>query len=361
VLAHVTLWSDLSVPTLAFNVYLTGYDVQSLNVRDVFNGTVPRTASAGQDPQGTISPKGLFSQDINFASCSGQLPPPALPANYIDHIRRAHTGLSDPFNSNGCVGRSFGDNIARGYITVDTVNNCTLRVAGQPGYFGPGGTGDATNQNVLWGDYFFVNSAQNLAQGDALVHIEASATNPETSVPGEYTFYGRYVTFNASDNREPLGSKWAARFLNGGVFSGGTSLSVWRDPKVQGAPFVCGTAPTWFPLSQEDVFAFDEQEHPENVATGSPNPFPAGAQRTVVDGPELGVTPTFGWLYLNLNTTVVPAGSNPPEDPAAAQSIVSTEMDASGRFAVSFQGNLLESAKTVTHSCIDGTSPPCSP
>src|SRR6185436_8654026 len=35
VLAHVTLWSDLSVPTLAFNVYLTGYDVQSINVRDI--------------------------------------------------------------------------------------------------------------------------------------------------------------------------------------------------------------------------------------------------------------------------------------------------------------------------------------
>src|SRR5436309_9338206 len=35
VLAHVTVWTDLSVPVLDFNVYLTGYDVQSLNLRDI--------------------------------------------------------------------------------------------------------------------------------------------------------------------------------------------------------------------------------------------------------------------------------------------------------------------------------------
>src|SRR5262245_32657303 len=46
VLAHVTVWSDLAVPTLAFNVYLTGYDVQTINIRDVLNGSLPFTASA---------------------------------------------------------------------------------------------------------------------------------------------------------------------------------------------------------------------------------------------------------------------------------------------------------------------------
>ena len=75
------VWSDLSVPVLDFNVYLTGYDVQTINLRDILvNGILPRTASAGQDPTDTISPKGAFSQDINFASCTGLLPPPTLPA-----------------------------------------------------------------------------------------------------------------------------------------------------------------------------------------------------------------------------------------------------------------------------------------
>src|SRR3954447_15670834 len=62
VLAHVTIWSDLSVPVLAFNIYLTGYDVQTLNLRDLLvNGVLPQTASAGQDPNDTISPKGAKS------------------------------------------------------------------------------------------------------------------------------------------------------------------------------------------------------------------------------------------------------------------------------------------------------------
>ncbi|HEV7516602.1 MAG TPA: hypothetical protein VGR07_09915, partial [Thermoanaerobaculia bacterium] len=53
VLAHVVVWSDLSVPVLDFNVYLTGYDVQSINLRDVLKGNLPQTASAGQDPSDT--------------------------------------------------------------------------------------------------------------------------------------------------------------------------------------------------------------------------------------------------------------------------------------------------------------------
>src|SRR3978361_1222260 len=51
VLAHMTIWSDLSVPVLDFNIYLTGYDVQTINLRDiVVNGALPQTASTAQDP-----------------------------------------------------------------------------------------------------------------------------------------------------------------------------------------------------------------------------------------------------------------------------------------------------------------------
>jgi hypothetical protein len=107
VLAHVVIWSDLSVPVLDFNIYLTGYDVQSINLRDIIvNGTLPRTASAGQDPADSISPHGDFSQDINFASCTGQLPPPSLPTNFTDHLKRSLTGLSSPVLGNLCAGRT---------------------------------------------------------------------------------------------------------------------------------------------------------------------------------------------------------------------------------------------------------------
>ncbi len=62
VLAHVVVWSDLSDHVLDFNVYLTGYDVQTISLRDIFvSGNLPRTADDGNDPSDTISPQGPAS------------------------------------------------------------------------------------------------------------------------------------------------------------------------------------------------------------------------------------------------------------------------------------------------------------
>jgi hypothetical protein len=33
--ARVTLWTDYSYPVITFNIYLTGYDVQPINLFDV--------------------------------------------------------------------------------------------------------------------------------------------------------------------------------------------------------------------------------------------------------------------------------------------------------------------------------------
>ena len=365
VLAHVVVWSDLSVPVLDFNIYLTGYDVQTVNMRDILNGTLPRTASDGQDPTDTISPQGDFSQDINFASCTGQLPLGPLSATYVDHLKKSLTGQASSLFGGRCAGQVFGDNIARGYVTIDTVNNCTLRFPGDAGYFGAGGSGDATNQNVLWGDYFFVTPEENYASGETMVHIEASATNPETSVPGQYTFYGRYVTWTAADNREPLATNFATRYILGGGFTGGTDLIAWRDSKVNQAPFTCpatlNVRPSWYPLGQEQIVIFDEQEHPEvpqttPVSPPLPNegiiPFPAEAQRTAVDSDDFPVSFSFGWLFLDLNTTVTAAGANPPEDPAAAQAWVETIMSAEGRYSVGFDAIKLDSATAANHTLI---------
>ncbi|HKI85993.1 MAG TPA: hypothetical protein VKA53_04530, partial [Thermoanaerobaculia bacterium] len=53
---HVTLWTDESIPTIDFDIYLTGYDVQTINLRDIFNGNLPVTAVADIDANDTISP-----------------------------------------------------------------------------------------------------------------------------------------------------------------------------------------------------------------------------------------------------------------------------------------------------------------
>ena len=150
VLAHVVMWTDLGIPTLEFNLYLVGYDTVVLDLRLLFQGIVPQTASAGQDPTDKISPKGSHSQDINFASCNGKLPPAGLPPTTLGvvplntpwepttlaAIRAAHTGQASTLWSGQCGAVVYGDNVARGYITVDTVNNCTTRYPSDAGYFG---------------------------------------------------------------------------------------------------------------------------------------------------------------------------------------------------------------------------------
>jgi hypothetical protein len=318
----------------------------------------------GQDPNDTISPKGVFSQDVNFASCQGTLPPPPLPAAYLTHLQNALTGNPSPLLKGLCAGQALGDNIARGYVTVDTVNNCTPRVPGDVGYFAAAGAGDATDQNVLWGGFFIVNSKQGFAQSSNMVAIEASGTDPATSTPGNYTFYGRYDGWTAVDHREPLATTFAAQFADGGLFSAGTSYLVWRDPKVNQGAFSCpatvGSVPAWYPLSQEGFTIFDEQEHAA-ILTCCPipilcppcpklAPFPAAAQRVIVNGASFPVPFDFGWTYLDLNWTDAGIdGSNPTADPHAAQAWVIATEASNGHFAVALDAFRLDSACSANH------------
>jgi hypothetical protein len=191
------------------------------------------------------------------------------------------------------------------------VNNCTIRFPGDVGYFGAGGTGDVTNQNVLWGDVMYINKAVDKAFGQPLVHILASATDPSTSTSGRYTFYGRYDNFTAVDNRQPLSTSFAARYINATsaegkrYFSSGTSMIVWRDSKVAQSAFTCpaalGSTPVWYGLGQEGIVIFDEQEHPQLTASPA-HVFPAETQKIHVGGSALPTTFDAGWMYLDLTT-----------------------------------------------------------
>ncbi|HEV2846972.1 MAG TPA: hypothetical protein VG477_19100 [Thermoanaerobaculia bacterium] len=341
-LAHVTIWSDLSVPVFDFNVYLTGFDMEVIDLREVIvNGNLPQTASDGQDPLDRISPQGELSTDINFSNCTGQLPlPQPLPAIFSQHLQSALTGAPSPLVGGLCFGRDLGDRIARGYVTVDVVNNCTLRFPTDTGYFGPGG--DVSDANTLFGDYRIVDHKG--AVGDTLVHIEASAGDPQTSTPGQYTFYGRYVGWSAADHREPLPTTFGARYTED------TDLIVWRDAKVAQQVFRCpsngGSLPAWYPLDQEALVIFDEQETPSIPA--DVRPFPAEAQRTAVGSAALPAPFDSGWMYISLNATPTGAGANPPEDPAAAQGWVSV-VSAEGKALIGYDAVRYDNACQARH------------
>jgi len=55
ILAHVTLWTDLGVPNHTLDVYLTGYDVEVINLRLLFLGIPPVHGRPRRRPDGTAS------------------------------------------------------------------------------------------------------------------------------------------------------------------------------------------------------------------------------------------------------------------------------------------------------------------
>src|SRR5216683_1155263 len=87
-IAHVVIWTDWSFAALDFNIFLTGYDVQSINLYDVFNRGViaPVSASlAGTSiSNAALSPVGVGGVNGNQ--------PNAVPAINTANPNHNHSG-----------------------------------------------------------------------------------------------------------------------------------------------------------------------------------------------------------------------------------------------------------------------------
>ena len=330
-LAKVTMWTDWAVPSLSFTVYLTGFDVQTFNVRDLLAGQIPGTGP-GVSPLGSLS-----DSNSSFPGCTGN-GPAALPdgkslsANQVAHLRAWHTGQQSPLTGNCAASPRSNTNLAVGYVTVDEVVTCSALTPADPGYF----TGVAGYDNVLFGDFAFVDPTTNRSDGDPAVHIVADQSAFKA---GDYTFYGRYVNGSAADARRPLGTLYASRYLNGGAFDGGTTLMAWRDTKSAFASGVaCGTMPPWAPLIQNGVVAFDEEENSISLASSTTR---AGAavQELTVGSDDVPTPSPFGWMMIDLSH-----GSTGSLFGATAQGWVVTVFSAVGKYSIGQRAIRLNSA-----------------
>ncbi len=319
-LVRVTLWTDFGEPSLGFDLYLTGYDVQTLNLRDIFvQGTLPHTGPS-------MSPQGSLSQlNEGFPGCSAAMVEPGLDGARRAHLQAWHSGQQSP-TSGTCAG-SRQEGLWIGYVTVDVVRECADLDPTSVGYFGPPDRGVAGDANVLFGDLFYVTTEEDFAQGEPAVHLRAD----RASFPfGSYTFYGAHA-MASWDARQPLGSEYAIRYLNGGAFDGGAELIVWRDTKSQGGgEVVCGSLPSWAPLPTSPILAFDEEENPQ-VLPEEPSPFPFRTQRVPVGEELLPTMADFGWLWMSLDHQATPRFGT------RAQGLVWGTMSALGRFSIGFR------------------------
>lgn len=350
VLANVVLWTDWAVPTLQFNVYLAGHDVQTFSLRDiVLRGRLPATGSA-------VSPHGALSGlPVEFPGCNDSTTPgaapvypaPALTAAELERLLAFHTGqCHDGLTASSS---SIDDGVARGYVTVDVVERCSPLTPADEGYFGDGGV--AGHRNALTGDYFLIDPGESFAQGELAVHVESF---PDDFSPGDYTFYRRYVAGSAGDGREPLGTQFSFRHLTDGGFDGGSQVVVWRDTgSPESEPVECGSRPAWWGLEGLPGYRAYTDEADRvcaDVDICSITPqfclWPTGqAAQLVAMGragfPELFPPFSLGRTFI---TTRNVGDSPDPADWEVLQGWVSVTNDARDRFSVGQRATRLDSA-----------------
>jgi len=359
-IARVTLWTDLAYPLMSFNLFLTGYDVEGVNLYDVIargvlpgatNANSPGSRSLPNDANPNFRPGAAFS-------CS-TAPPVPIPSNILTDIRVALTAGVLP-SCGAQVGAKH--TTAQGYVTIDVVADCNLAVPTDPAYMS-----DLLYDNVLTGDYLWVDPGPitgNLAGGVPLVHIRAV---PEGGLPGAvvptnlpYTFYDRYTPSDARtmDRRQPLPSTFMTRFIQGGPGTLNTELRIWREgvvaPNASCRSYITnfGTA-----MATTENIRFDEHENPTMLGGYIFEPpyllgpivlRPASSISTATgELPPLSTSGDLGgWLYLNLNNK----GSAAYSKARPSQNWVVTSMSAEGRFQAAFDATMLGNGCTPAAS-----------
>lgn len=305
-IAHVTLWTDWSIPVLDFNVFLTGYDVQSINLFDVIvRGYVAQNAVSGTSsiPSTTVSPIGspslitpstiatpatttnpatgsgtvafnpyiaaaAYASASTTGSCNG-LPGTLPPFNVTYALTALTTGVASGSAGTGvCTSGSIGSNHgtrAVGYATIDLVDRCTQALPTAVEFYN-----DLLYDNVLIGDYQQIGPSPSGtatgsgfdAAGNPLVHIRAVPEGGASTAGGglvvptnlPFTFYNRYeqqtgLVIN-QDRRQPLPSQWAARWIGGTQTNSGTTVTfnsdykIWREGVTGGGATACATSVT---------------------------------------------------------------------------------------------------------------------
>jgi hypothetical protein len=354
-IAKVTLWTDLAFPVLDFNIFLTGYDVQALNLYDIIgrgiiastSGTSIATTPGNVSLANNANPN--FAADVSNRCAPGQLPGRIPPSLLTDMRSSLTTGT---YSSCGTARVGSVHPNAIGYATVDVVSTCSVTVPTAAGYYD-----ELLYDNVLIGDYEQVNpnpATGNYAGGNPLVHLRAvpdggpARSTPAVNLP--YTFYDRLTPRSGPrtrDRRQPLSSAFAARYIQGGTGAFNTNLKIWREAAT-GPDATCTDYRKNAELAIADVVRFDEHENPTTFAPPlflTPHLEPTTATSSASTATETRFPPLAGtgdaggWIYLNLHNDGPGAYSVPHS--RATQNWVVVSMSAEGRYSVDMDASPL--------------------
>jgi hypothetical protein len=335
-LIHVTVFNALSVGVVDFDEVLSGYDVWSINWRDLLTGrfdlfdTGPGSlASASSNPSftatlfgGAATPAGLWAGTIGtipsqFGPTTNPggagLPtlnnpqdvdynPPANAAcgfswgNLSTFASLIVSGLQSPLKAyatqdTDCNSGTTADQISPNvwlktlgnapvffYATIDVVNACN-------GYFPDRDSaywlapGYPVPNNVLVGDDFYLNNTANYSESTPAVSIEADTDWKSATHTGFYTKQ-RLASLPAlgagdlMDDREPLGNAFAFNYITQSPIT--TSVVVWKNRhEINASPLLVWACRAYI------YYAWDENEHglsrttttcPSGLCFGNPEP-----------------------------------------------------------------------------------------
>ncbi len=327
-IAHCMLFTDFGIGTVCFDVVLPRFGQQRIDLTEILGenslglGVDTPTGNAS----GSVTANALFQDGFETGDLSSWSKSEARIS--FDTLRAYHTGELAS-RTQRCAGFSYWDGLARGYVLIDAVRFEGAGFPDEPGYFVNGGNGIALNTNVLMGEYFIENDPNNFAFGNPLIAIEADSSDPRVTTPGHYTFYARYVGVSAADNREPLACTWQARNLTN-IFSGGSFVLYWRDPKVVSSPLSYGALPNWYPLNQAALTVFDEDGQSQSPA--GVRPFPLACGRVRMNSSDLPGSYDTGWLSVNFNNVNTGILST------TSQGVIAVTHDEWGRYAAGLYG-----------------------
>jgi len=344
-IARVTVWTDQGYPAVWFNVFLTGYDVQSISLYDVLaRGMVPQTSSAAV-PGDRSAPNGSNGSFLSLEGCA------ASGGEMSQAVRESlqkllTTGVQDSAECR--VGSQHAN--ATGYVTVDVVNSCSTLSPLDTSYYSQ----ILLYDNVLTGDFERINPDQttgNYAGGSPMVHIKAvpeggTAASGTTSLP--YTFYDRFTPPGARriDRRQPLPAAFAARFIQGGRAQFFTAYVLWREGAAAGGS-ACTSANAAMPVAA--TVRFDEDENPtvnaDSVVQSAPSS--SAIPTTAAMFPPLTGYSVTGWMLIDLdNRAAARAAGNPFSSSRPSQNWLLVRLSAEGRYAVDYDATAIANGCT---------------
>jgi hypothetical protein len=363
-LIHVTVYNAESVGVVDFDEVLTGYDVWTINWRDLVTGDF-ELFDTGVFPGGFwTGTVGTVGSPFGPTTNVGASIPPIPPNNPQDSDYPVPTStgcgfpwgnltaysniivtklqaplISWPTQDTDCDPATTKDQIPSPafltnlgvsplffYATIDSVKACNSLFpdvdpsywdTALPDYNGFSYPGYNSRSNVLTGYDFYLNNTLNYSESLPTVNIEASAEFVSTS---NFYYTKRFSAGAASllDDREPLPTAWAFNYFNGGGIT--TEVAVWKNvhelDDVDNLILACRPYIYYAWDEDEKSKARTTTQCPSGLCFGNPEPnvFPFETQKVAVTTTNFtGLMSGNGWMMLIFDPSIpyYPAGLIP--------------------------------------------------